>query len=72
MTKETIIKTQAVVKEILPNTRFIVELDNGHKVNAYTCGKMRKNYIKIILGDKVDIEISSYDINSCRITYRHK
>ena len=60
------------VKESLPNTQFIVELDNGHNVLAHVSGKMRLNFIRIIPGDRVKVEISPYDLTKGRITYRHK
>lgn len=70
--KEEKIEVQGVVLEPLPNATFKVELDNGHKVLAHISGKMRMHYIKILPGDKVTVEISSYDLNRGRITYRHK
>jgi len=62
----------AIVKENLPNTYFKVESENGHKVLVYLSGKMRKNYIKVLPGDKVIIEMSPYDFSKGRIVYRHK
>lgn len=58
------------VTEALPNTQFTVELENGHSVLAYLSGKMRKNYIRIYLGDKVKVEMTPYDLTRGRITYR--
>ncbi len=58
--------------EALPNTQFRVELDNGHKVLAYISGKMRKYYIRILLGDRVKVELSPYDLSRGRIIYRYK
>lgn len=66
------IELEGTVVEALPNTQFIVELENGHKVLAYLSGKMRKFYIRILLGDKVKVEMTPYDMTKGRITYRHK
>jgi translation initiation factor IF-1 len=60
------------VKEALPNTTFRVQLENGHEILAHSSGKMRMNYIRILPGDKVKIELSPYDLNRGRITYRYK
>ncbi len=70
--KEEKIEVEGTVVEALPNTQFMVELDNGHKVLAYLSGKMRKFYIRILLGDRVKVEMSLYDMNRGRIIYRHK
>lgn len=69
--KEKIVVDGTVVKA-LPNTQFRVELDNGHEVLAYISGKMRKHYIRILLGDRVRIELSPYDLTRGRIVYRFK
>ncbi len=61
----------AVVVEALPNAMFMVKLPNDHKVLAYVSGKMRMNYIRILPGDKVTVELSPYDLSKARITYRH-
>lgn len=61
----------AVVVESLPNAMFMVKLPNDHKVLAYVSGKMRMNYIRILPGDKVTVELSPYDLTRARITYRH-
>ena len=66
------ITVQGTVTEALPGTQFRVELDNGHEVLAYLSGKMRKYYIRILLGDRVDIELSPYDLERGRIVYRYK
>jgi translation initiation factor IF-1 len=66
------IETMGTVIEALPSTQFRVELDNGHEIIAYLSGKMRKFYIRIILGDRVTVEMSPYDLTRGRITYRHK
>ena len=60
------------VTQVLPNTTFRVELENGHKVLAYVAGKMRKHYIRILQGDRVSVELSPYDLTRGRITYRYK
>lgn len=70
--KEDKIEVEGIVKEALPNTQFMVELENGHRVLAYLSGKMRKYYIRILLGDKVKVEMSMYDPTRGRITYRYR
>jgi translation initiation factor IF-1 len=70
MAKEEAIQMNGVVKETLPNTVFRVELENGHIITAHISGKMRKNYIRILTGDKVIIEISPYDLSKGRIIFR--
>ena len=72
MTKEAPIKVDGVILETLPNAMFQVELENGHKVLAHISGKMRMNFIKILPGDKVTVELSPYDLKRGRITYRYK
>ncbi|HHU92626.1 MAG TPA: translation initiation factor IF-1 [Halanaerobiaceae bacterium] len=72
MAKEEPIEVQGTVVEPLPNAMFRVELENGHKVLAHVSGKMRMNFIRILPGDKVTIELSPYDLSRGRITYRHK
>jgi translation initiation factor IF-1 len=71
MAKEELIEMQGVVSEALPDSRFLVTMDNGHKLVAYTAGKMRKNHIRILAGDKVSLELSPYDLSKGRITFRH-
>jgi len=66
------IQMMGTVKEVLPNTTFRVELENGHEVLAYVSGKMRKNYIRILQGDRVAVDLSPYDLTRGRITYRYK
>lgn len=66
------INVEGVIVEALPNTQFRVRLDNGHEVLAYISGKMRKYYIRILLGDRVRVELSPYDLNKGRIVYRFK
>ena len=70
--KEEKTEMEGTVIEALPGTQFRVELDNGHEVLAYLSGKMRKYYIRILLGDRVRVEISPYDLTRGRITYRYK
>jgi len=72
MAKEESIEVEAVVDETLPNAFFKVKLGNGHMVLAHISGKMRKNYIRILPGDNVRVELSPYDLNRGRITYRYK
>ena len=72
MSKEDIIEVDGTVVEALPNAEFIVELENGHKLHAHISGKLRMNYIKILPGDKVKIELSPYDLTKGRITWRAK
>jgi translation initiation factor IF-1 len=70
MAKEDQIEMEGTIVETLPNTMFRVELDNGHVVTAHISGKMRKNYIRILTGDRVTIEMTPYDLSKGRITYR--
>ena len=72
MAKEEQIEMEGIVIDALPNTMFRVQLDNGHVVLAHISGKMRKNYIRILKGDKVTVEITPYDLTKGRITFRHK
>lgn len=72
MSKEDVIEVDGVVKEALPNAMFKVELDNGHVILAHISGKMRMNFIRILPGDKVKLEISPYDLTRGRIIYRSK
>ena len=72
MSKEDVIEVEGVVVEALPNTNFKVELENGHQVLAHISGKLRMNYIKILPGDKVKVELSPYDLTRGRITWRAK
>ncbi len=71
MAKEDLIEMQGVVMEVLPDTRFRVTLENGHMLVAYSGGKMRKNHIRVLAGDKVSLEMSPYDLSKGRITFRH-
>ena len=72
MAKEDQIEMDGVVIDTLPNTMFKVELENGHVVTAHISGKMRKNYIRILTGDSVIVELTPYDLSKGRITYRNK
>lgn len=72
MAKEEKIEVEGLIVEALPSTQFTVELDNKHRVLAYLSGKMRKYYIRILLGDRVKVELSPYDLTRGRITYRFK
>jgi translation initiation factor IF-1 len=72
LAKEDVIEVEGTVTEALPNTQFRVELDNGHSVLAHISGKMRMNYIRILPGDRVKVELSPYDLSRGRITYRFR
>lgn len=72
MAKEELIDMQGVVNQVLPDTRFLVTLENGVEVTAYLSGKMRKHRIRILAGDKVTLEMSPYDLTKGRINFRHK
>ena len=72
MAKEDVIEVEGTVVEALPNTNFKVELENGHQIFAHISGKLRMNYIKILPGDKVKVELSPYDLTRGRITWRAK
>jgi translation initiation factor IF-1 len=72
MPKQEAIKVDGTIVETLPNASFKVELENGHQVLAHISGKMRMHFIKILPGDKVMLELSPYDLNRGRITYRYK
>ncbi len=72
MSKEDNIEKQGVVLETLPNTTFRVQLENGHVVMAYISGKMRKNYIRILTGDKVTVQMTPYDLTKGRIVFRSR
>ncbi|MCX5714952.1 MAG: translation initiation factor IF-1 [Candidatus Omnitrophica bacterium] len=72
MAKEELIETEGVIVETLPNAMFRVKLENGHVVLAHVSGKMRMNFIRILPGDKVKLELSPYDLSRGRITFRVK
>jgi translation initiation factor IF-1 len=71
MAKEELIEMRGLVEEVLPDSRYRVTLENGHALVAYTAGKMRKHNIRILAGDRVSLELSPYDLNKGRITFRH-
>ncbi len=72
MSKEDLIEFAGVVTELLPNAMFRVKLESGHEVLAHTSGKMRKNRIRVLVGDKVNVEMTPYDLTKGRINFRHK
>jgi translation initiation factor IF-1 len=72
MAKEDVLEMEGKIIEALPNTTFRVELDNGHLITAHISGKMRKNYIRILTGDRVKVEMTPYDLTKGRITFRLK
>lgn len=72
MAKEELIEFDGVVNELLPNATFRVTLENGHEIIAHTSGRMRKNRIRILMGDKVTVEMTPYDLTKGRIIHRHK
>ncbi|CXS35311.1 translation initiation factor IF-1 [Staphylococcus aureus] len=72
MAKQDVIELEGTVLDTLPNAMFKVELENGHEILAHVSGKIRMNYIRILPGDKVTVEISPYDLTRGRITYRYK
>ena len=72
MVKEDLIEAEGIVTEVLPNARFRVTLDNGHEVLAYTSGRMKKFRIRILVGDRVTVEMTPYDLTKARINFRHK
>jgi translation initiation factor IF-1 len=72
MTKEALIEFDGTVMEVLPDSRFRVKLDNGHETMAYVSGKVKKNRIRIIAGDRVLLEMTPYDLSKSRIIFRHK
>jgi translation initiation factor IF-1 len=72
MAKEELMQFEGLVLEALPDTRFKVQLDSGHEIIAYTAGKMKKNRIKTLAGDRVTVEMSPYDLEKGRLIFRHK
>ncbi|MCL2068367.1 MAG: translation initiation factor IF-1 [Oscillospiraceae bacterium] len=72
MSKDDVIEVEGKVTESLPNAQFMVELSNGHKILAHISGKLRMNFIRILPGDKVTVEMSPYDLQKGRITWRSK
>jgi translation initiation factor IF-1 len=71
LAKEELIEMRGLVEDVLPDSRYRVVLENGHILVAYTAGKMRKNHIRILAGDRVSLELSPYDLSKGRITFRH-
>ena len=72
MAKEELLEMRGTVLELLPNAMFRVKLENGHVVTAHISGRMRKNYIRILTGDKVKVELTPYDLSKGRITFRER
>jgi translation initiation factor IF-1 len=72
MAKEELFENTGTVMELLPNATFRIELENGHQIIGHTAGKMRKNRIRVLAGDKVLVEMSPYDLTKGRVTYRFK
>lgn len=72
MSKDGIIEVDGTCLEVLPNQMYKVELENGHTVIAYAAGKMKQNKIRVLMGDKVKVEISPYDLSKGRVTFRYK
>ncbi len=72
MAKEDVLEVPGIVSELLPNAMFRVKLDNKHEVLAHTSGKMRKNRIRVLAGDRVNVEMTPYDLSKGRITFRFK
>ena len=70
--RDDILVAEGIVKEAFPGPKFMVELDNDHEIMAYISGKIRKHHIRILLGDRVQVEISPYDLDRGRIVYRYK
>ena len=72
MSKEDILEFEGVVTDVLPDTRFRVTLENGHEIIAYAAGRMKKHRIRTLVGDRVTVEMTPYDLEKGRIVYRHK
>ena len=72
MSKDDVLELEGIVREVLPNAMFLVELQNGHKIQAHISGRLRKNFIRILVGDRVTVEMSPYDLTKGRITWRSK
>jgi translation initiation factor IF-1 len=72
LSKEDLLEFEGTILELLPNATFRVQLENGHMVLAHTSGRMRKNRIRVLAGDKVTVEMTPYDLSKGRITFRHK
>ncbi len=72
MSRSDLIRVDGVITDTLPNTQFRVKLENGHEIHCHVSGKMRMNFIRIFLGDRVTVEMSPYDLTKGRIVYRYK
>jgi translation initiation factor IF-1 len=72
MARNDLIRVDGVITDTLPNTQFRVKLENGHEIHCHVSGKMRMNFIRIFLGDRVTVEMSPYDLTKGRIVYRYK
>ncbi len=72
MAKEELLEFEGAVTDVLPDGRFRVQLDNGHEIVAYTAGRMKRNKIKTIVGDRVNVEMTPYDLTKGRVVFRHK
>ena len=72
MSKEDVLEVEGVITEVMPNAQFKVKLENGHVINAHISGKLRMNFIRILAGDKVTLEMSPYDLTKGRIIWRSK
>lgn len=72
MSKEELLQFEGLVTEILPDARYRIQLDNGHQLVAYTAGRMKKNRIKTLAGDRATVELSPYDLDKGRLVFRHK
>ena len=72
MAKEELLEFEGVVTEVLPDARFRILLDNGHEITAYTAGRMKKFRIRTMVGDRVSVEMTPYDLDKGRVVYRHK
>ena len=72
MSKEELFETDGIVDEVFPDGRFRIKLENGHSIIAYTAGKMRKNRIRMLTGDRVTVEMTPYDLGKGRVIFRHK
>ncbi|MCL2538777.1 MAG: translation initiation factor IF-1 [Oscillospiraceae bacterium] len=72
MSRDDVLEVEGLIKEVLPNATFLVELQNGHKIHAHISGKLRMNFIRILAGDRVTVVMSPYDLTKGRITWRFK
>lgn len=72
MAKEEVIEFEGIVTDVLPDTRFRVKLENGHEIIAYTAGRMKKHRIRTLIGDRVSVEMTPYDLDKGRLVFRHR